>query len=40
MQILDKFFGNNDTFMRAYPQPVKGYIEKDLFEGILLKVKE
>ena len=40
MQILDKFFGNNDTFMRAYPQPVKGYIENDLFEGILLKVKE
>jgi N-acetyl-1-D-myo-inositol-2-amino-2-deoxy-alpha-D-glucopyranoside deacetylase len=35
MQILDKFFGNNDTFMRAYPPPIKGDIEKDLFEGVL-----
>jgi len=34
MQILDKFFGNNDTFMRAYPPPVKGLIEKDLFDGV------
>jgi hypothetical protein len=36
MQILDKFFGNRDTFMRAYPPPVKGYIEKDLFEDVKL----
>jgi len=34
MRILDKFFGNNDTFMRAYPPPVKGHIERDLFEGV------
>jgi LmbE family N-acetylglucosaminyl deacetylase len=35
LQTLQKLFGSNDTFMRAYPLPVKGHIEKDLFEGIL-----
>jgi len=40
MQVLDKLFGNSDTFMRAYPPPVKGYIEKDLFEGVKLDGKK
>ena len=35
LQNMQKFFGSNDTFMRAYPPPVKGQIEKDLFEGIV-----
>jgi N-acetyl-1-D-myo-inositol-2-amino-2-deoxy-alpha-D-glucopyranoside deacetylase len=35
MQTLQKLFGNTDTFMRAYPPPVKGHIEKDLFDGVL-----
>jgi N-acetyl-1-D-myo-inositol-2-amino-2-deoxy-alpha-D-glucopyranoside deacetylase len=32
--MLCKFFRSNDTFMRVYPPPVKGLIEKDLFEGV------
>ena len=39
MQILDKFFGNKDTFMRVFPPPVKGHIEKDLFEDVFLEGK-
>jgi N-acetyl-1-D-myo-inositol-2-amino-2-deoxy-alpha-D-glucopyranoside deacetylase len=35
MQTMQKFFGSSDTFMRAYPLPVNGHIEKDLFEGIV-----
>jgi LmbE family N-acetylglucosaminyl deacetylase len=35
IQTIQRIFGNNDTFMRAYPPPVKGTIEKDLFEGII-----
>jgi len=40
MQILDKFFGNQDTFMRVYPPPVQGHIEKDLFEGVVSEEKD
>ena len=29
-------FRQDDIFMRAYPQPERGYIEKDLFEGVRL----
>lgn len=31
---LRRLFGSRETFMRAYPSPIQGKVEKDLFEGI------
>jgi N-acetyl-1-D-myo-inositol-2-amino-2-deoxy-alpha-D-glucopyranoside deacetylase len=33
--LMEKIISPADTFMRAYPAPLQGYIEKDLFEGVL-----
>ena len=34
MSWLRRLSSSTETYMRAYPPPVKGYTEKDLFEGI------
>lgn len=34
MAWVRKFFSANETYMTAYPPPVKGIIEKDLFAGL------
>lgn len=34
MAWVRKFLSANETYMRAYPQPVKGVVEKDLFIGL------
>jgi hypothetical protein len=34
--LLRGWASSYEIFMRAYPQPKPGYIEKDLFEGIRL----
>ena len=31
---LMRLFSSNETFMRAVPAPVKGHVERDLFEGV------
>ncbi len=31
---IRRLLSSTDTFMRAYPQPMQGRIEKDLFEGV------
>ncbi len=32
--LIMRWFGAKDEFMRAYPPPSNGYVEKDLLEGI------
>jgi LmbE family N-acetylglucosaminyl deacetylase len=34
--LLRGWASSSEIFMRAYPQPERGYIEKDLFEGVRL----
>lgn len=34
LRLLNRLFGKQDTFMRIYPLPVQGEIERDLFAGI------
>ncbi|HSB65563.1 MAG TPA: PIG-L family deacetylase [Anaerolineales bacterium] len=34
MTVLRRYLGRTETFMRAYPPPMKGLRERDLFEGI------
>jgi LmbE family N-acetylglucosaminyl deacetylase len=34
LTLILRLTSTNETFMRSFPPPVKGHIEKDLFEGI------
>lgn len=35
MSLIRRRFASKDQYMRAYPEPVNGHMERDLFEGIL-----
>jgi LmbE family N-acetylglucosaminyl deacetylase len=34
LRMMNHLFGKKDSYMRAYPPPIKGQVEKDLFAGL------